>query len=175
MARHFVAFGLLALAGVLVLPEPVEAGIRGGARGHFRAPLILQHHPRAILRTGRIALPHGVALPLPARPKLHRGPVRITLAAPWSRLHRLHHGRHLTGWIYPITIGSDAAYVGTPYGPAETIPVYAPQPADETDPLPPRMTPRLSNAPAENQDACRAERVTVPAVEGEREITVVRC
>ena len=27
----------------------------------------------------------------------------------------------------------------------------------------------------ENADACRSERVTVPAAEGEREITVVRC
>ena len=175
MVRHFVAFGLLALAGMLVLPESVEAAIRGGARGHVRAPLILQPHPRAILRTGRIGLPHTVALPLPARPKLHRGPVRTTLAAPWSRLHRLHHGRHLTGWIYPVTIGNDAAYFGTPYGPAETIPVYAPQPAVDDAGPPPRMPPRLSNAPAENQDACRSERVTVPAAEGEREITVVRC
>jgi hypothetical protein len=27
----------------------------------------------------------------------------------------------------------------------------------------------------ENADACRSERVTVPAANGEREITVVRC
>jgi hypothetical protein len=35
--------------------------------------------------------------------------------------------------------------------------------------------PRLSSAREEGQDACRSERVTVPAGEGEREITVVRC
>jgi hypothetical protein len=182
MSRHFVAFGLLALAGMLILPEPVEAagGIRGGARVHFRAPLMLKAHPRpraGILRAGRtIALPSAVALPLPAKPKLHPGPVRTTLAAPWSRLHRLHHRRHLTGWIYPVTVGEDAAYIGVPYGPAETIPVYGPQSsADAADPSPPRMAPRLTNVPAENQDACRSERVTVPAAEGEREITVVRC
>jgi hypothetical protein len=180
MSRHFLAFGLLALAGTLILPEPAEAaagGIRGGARVHFRSPLMLKGHPRAgILRSSRtVALPGSIALPLPGKPKLH-GPARTTLAAPWSRLHRLHHRRHLTGWIYPVTIGEDAAYFGVPYGPGETIPVYAPQPAEDTaDQPPPRMAPRLTNAGPENQDACRSERVTVPATEGEREITVVRC
>jgi hypothetical protein len=180
MSRHFLCLGLLALAGMLIVPVPVEAagGIRG-FRGHFRAPLILKgHHPRAgILRAGR-TLGHrpAVALPPRAKPKLHLGPARTTLAAPWSRLHRRHHHRHFTGWIYPVTVGEDAAYFGVPYGPPETIPVYVPVPAaDAPDaPLPP-MAPRLSSMPAENQDACRAERVTVPAAEGEREITVIRC
>ena len=182
MSRHFVAFGLLALAGMLILPEPVEAagGIRGGARVHFRAPLMLKAHPRpraGILRAGRtIVLPGAVALPLPAKPKLHPGPVRTTLAAPRSRLHRKHHHRHFTGWIHPVTVGEDSSYIGVPYGPVESIPVYAPQPAEEAeDSPPPRMAPRLTNVPAENQDACRSERVTVPSAEGEREITVVRC
>ena len=182
MSRNFVAFGLLALAGMLILPEPVEAagkGFRGGFGGQFRAPLILnRHHPRAgILRAGRpVGLRPAVALPLPGKPKLHPTPARTRLADPWSRLHRKHHHRHIRGWIYPVTVGEDVAYFGVPYGPAETIPVYAPLPsAEETDPAPPRSAPRLTNAGPENQDACRSERVTVPATEGEREITVVRC
>ena len=39
----------------------------------------------------------------------------------------------------------------------------------------PRMPPRASASRDENADACRSERVTVPAADGERAITVVRC
>lgn len=193
MSRNFVAFGLLALAGMLTFPEPSQAaggGIRiGGGHVHFRAPVMLRAHPRAgILRTGRpgrigrAALSGGTALQLPAAPKLQIGPRHTAHGGPHElqRRHHHHHRRYLTGWIYPLTIGEDWSYVGVPYGPAETIPVYAPQPADDSADAPRAVpmappAPRITSVPSDNQDACRAERVTVPASEGEREITVIRC
>ena len=67
-----------------------------------------------------------------------------------------------------------------PYDPAEIIPVYGPPPAVEEIPADapyaaPTMPPRFSGPRDENADACRSERVTVPAADGERAITVVRC
>ena len=63
-----------------------------------------------------------------------------------------------------------------PYDPAEIIPVYGPAPAvvrrGRTGRCAARALPRARD---ENADACRSERVTVPAADGEREITVVRC
>jgi hypothetical protein len=92
---------------------------------------------------------------------------------------RRHHRTVLSGWIYPYTLDTDASYVGAPYGPLEAVPVFAPPaPVDPSErPAASASRPRalVTNVRDENADACRAERVTVPAQEGEREITVVRC
>jgi hypothetical protein len=94
-----------------------------------------------------------------------------------TRFVRRHHRAYHSGWSFPVTIGDDASYIGTPYDPAEVVPVYGPGPAViEVDPTPaPSVPARLSVARDENADGCRSERVTVPARDGEREITVVRC
>jgi hypothetical protein len=99
---------------------------------------------------------------------------RITLAHPRSHLTRRHHRAYHLGWSYPLTVGGDVEYIGVPYDPAEAIPVYGPE---TDDPAPVRAQPaaRRLSAAQDNGDACPAERVTVPAAEGEREITVVRC
>lgn len=184
MSRNFVAFGVLALAGAaLVVPEPSFAGaggIRGGFRaGGFRAPAVIHRNARAgILRTGRAAAFHGsVQLRPPAAPRLSHGLARTTVRAPFARLERRDHRRFMSGYIYPTTIEGDSAYIGTPYDPSDAIPVYGPPPLpDFADPPPPPFpAPRFSSTREENQEACRSERVTVPASEGEREITVVRC
>jgi hypothetical protein len=91
-----------------------------------------------------------------------------------QRHHQRHHHRFEAGWFYPFTTWDDGSYIGVPYDPGETIPVYGPVPGDYADP-PMGPRPLLSNMRAESGEACRAERVTVPASEGEREITVVRC
>ena len=186
MLRKFVGFAALTLAGaVLLVPDATFArGGGGGFRGGFhagglRAPFMIRHNPRA----GLLRAPHAVGIrqigPFPAGTHLTHGPTRTHVASPFSHLERRHHHRFINnGWIYPITIGDDASYIGTPYDPDETIPVYAPPAITETDPIAdppaPRLVPRLSSARDENQDACRSERVTVPAGEGDREITVVR-
>lgn len=184
MSRRFVAFAVLALVGtVLVVPDPSFAGaggIRGGFRaGGFRAPAIIHRNTRAgILRSGHAAAFRGdVQLRLPAAPRLSHGLARTTVRAPFARLERRHHRRFMSGYyVYPSTIDGDSAYIGTPYDPSEAIPVYGPPPfADLADPPPPFPAPRFSSTREDNQEACRSERVTVPASEGEREITVVRC
>ena len=100
---------------------------------------------------------------------------------------RRHHRGFIAGYGFPFTsegYGDVPYYLGTPYDPAESIPVYAPPsvysvPAEDQDAAPPsrRLVPRQSGLREENQDACRSERVTVPesSGNGEREITVVRC
>lgn len=183
MLRNFVAFAALALGAVLVLPDSSLAGgggIRGGFRGGLRAPFIGHRHVRGgILRTAPfrsgapLAAPHHLpaALHLPAR-----NLARTTVRAPFARLERRHHQAYIYGSTYPVTTDNDAAYIGTPYDPGEAIPVYAPPSlAGLADPPAPPAAPKLSGTRDENQDACRSERVTVPAAEGEREITVVRC
>ena len=187
MSRHFVAFAVLALFGTaLVLPEPSVAapgGIRG-FRPPFRAPVMIRPQARAgMLRGGPRAIrTHGAPQwRLPVAPRLSHGLARTTVRAPFVRLERRHHRGYISGYGYPITTDSDAAYIGTPYDPSQAIPVYAPPSVtDLADPAPPPMlAPRfsgtLSSARDENAEACRSERVTVPAAEGEREITVVRC
>lgn len=186
MSRNFVALAVLALAGaVLVVPDPSFArggGIRGGGfhAGGLRAPFF-GHRPRAGLRIApRAAFGHRVgSVPLPVAPgltpKISHHLARTTVRAPFARLGRRNHSAYIYGSSYPITTDDDSAYIGTPYDPG-AIPVYGPPPvADQADPAQRSAAPRLSSTRDENQDACRSERVTVPAAEGEREITVVRC
>jgi len=188
MLRNFVALTILAVTGMLLLPDTSSAagGMRagGGMRGAgFRAPFIVHRNARAgILRQH----PRGIAMPRPSHfaprvslPLSHvRIPPAATSAANYLSRIRLSHRAYISGWSFPLTTSPDAAYIGTPYDPAEAIPVYAPYlPENPPAPAARPLLPRLTNAAEENPngDACRSERVTVPAAEGEREILVVRC
>jgi hypothetical protein len=185
MSRHFIGCVVLALAGMLALPDPSFAG-PGGLRGGgpragigMRAALLPRHarplnvhQPRGILRQG------AQIRPQPARPRVASGLARTTVRAPFARLERRHHRGYVWPYVYPSTTDDNGyGYIGTPYDPGEAIPVYSPPLIqDLAEPLPPPApAPRLSSAREENGEACRAERVTVPAAEGEREITVIRC
>ena len=188
MLRRFAVFAVLALAGTALTPDPSVArpgGIRGGFHGGgFRAPIAMPGHGRAgILRGGaRSIVAHGQPQwRLPAGPRLthDRGLVRTTVKAPFAHLERQHHHRHVHGYRFPFTTYGDAAFVGIPYDPGVVaIPVYAPPSVidyAEPFPPPPRLSGTIVNPRDENGEACRSERVTVPAIEGEREILVVRC
>jgi len=174
MSRKFVALAALALAGALiVLPHPSAArggGIRAGFGVH--APLFFRPHVRTLpadVHTRPIHLQH---------PALAHPPhllARTTVRAPFVRLSRRSHGAYIYGSTYPTTGYDDGAYFGVPYDPAADIPVYGPAPLIQNIDPPPPVPPRLSGVRDENQEACRSERVTVPATEGEREILVVRC
>jgi hypothetical protein len=192
MSVKFVALTVLALTGAVVMAsEPAfpAGGVRGLPGGRIAAPLMVHrnartgflrafaHSPsvrafdRARARFGIPPSPHGFATTTPLRPLAH--------------LTRRYHGIYRAGWNFPLTIGDyadDPGFIGAPYDPAEAIPVYGPAPAaDPADLVPPwaqpwaPVTSRITNATEENRDACRAERVTVPAADGERTITVVRC
>jgi hypothetical protein len=179
MSRKIVALAALAFTGaILAVPDPSFArggGIRGGFHGGLRAPFIARNVRTNFFRPGSIRT-NAVQFRLPAGPQLGHGLARITVRAPFAHLGRRHHGAYIYGSGYPITTDNEASYIGTPYDPGESIPVYGPVPATEqADPPALRSMPRLSGTRDENQDACRSERVTVPAAEGEREITVVRC
>jgi hypothetical protein len=197
MLRHFVALTVLALAGTaLVLPEASARsfGVSAGARvGGFRAPFAAQRNTR-VGPSRRIPGAYAAILQRPFVRPASRPAARFAAhglgrdIAPNLRsrfVRRLHRGS-IGGNVYPFTTDDygDAPYLGTPYDPAEAIPVYAPPsiyavPGDDDDAAPPsrRLVPRQSNLRDENQDACRSERVTVPETsgEGEREILVVRC
>jgi hypothetical protein len=196
MSRRFVAFTVLALAGAaLALPEPAFAagGMRGMPGGGFRAPLIMRHSPRAVLptplraiarpafmpRLGHAFGPHGFGHARHGIPPSPPGFATTTPERPFGRLARRHHGFYQSGWYFPTTIGDDGGYgyIGTPYDPAAAIPVYGPAPAydEPADPPARPATARVTNTEDGNRDSCRAERVTVPAGDGEREIKVVRC
>ena len=197
MVRHFVALAILALAATaLVLPEASARSFGfsgGGARvGGARAPFAAQRH----MQIGPSHRAPGANAAILQRPFVGPGsrPATRSVAlglgrniAPdlRARFVRRHHRGSIAGYVYPFTSESygDAPYLGTPYDPAEAIPVYAPPsvyaPAEDPDATRPsrRLVPRQSNLRDENQDACRSERVTVPETsgEGEREILVVRC
>lgn len=188
MSRKIVALAALAFTGaVLVVPDPSFArggGIGGGFHGGLRAPFIARNvHTnvfRPAIRTNAHVRPavrtNARQVRLPAAPRLGPRLARTTIWAPFGHLGRRHHRGVHSGWIFPVTTSDDSAYIGTPYDPGEAIPVYGPVPAaGEADPPAPQPMPRLSSTRDDNQDACRSERVTVPAAEGEREITVVRC
>jgi hypothetical protein len=196
MARHFVALTILALAATaLVLPEAAARsfGFSGGAHvGGLRAPFAAQHHTRAgpshpVPGANAVILQHPFVGPgsRPATRSVGLGLGRNIAPDLRSRFVRRHHRGSIAGYVYPFTNEGygDAPYLGTPYDPAEAIPVYAPPsidaaPAEDQDATRPsrRLVPRQSNLRDENQDACRAERVTVPETSGgEREIVVVRC
>ena len=185
MSRNFVACALLALAGMLALPDPSFAapgGFRGGFRGGggFRAPVMTPRHARAgMARHARaIVRPDAAHLRPPLAPRFAPGLARTTVREPFARLERRHHHRYVWPYVYPSTTDDNGyGYFGTPYDPAaEGIPVYSPPSITDLDvPPPPALPPRLAGTREENGEACRSERVTVPAAEGEREITVVRC
>ena len=193
MSRRCVAFAVLALTGAtFACPAPASAA--GGVRampGGFRAPLIIQRSPRAILPAAPRAIarpaftprhglrPHGFGTVRHAIPPSPHGYATTNSLRPFGRLARRHHGVYHQGWYFPTTIGDDVGYIGRPYDPAEAIPVYGPVYDEPADPPAPRLAPaaaaRAIDAGDDNRDACRAERVTVPAGDGEREIKVVRC
>ena len=198
MSRRMVALTVLALTGAaLVLPEPTFArggGMRGMPGGGFRAPLIMQRSPQAILpaspraiarpaftpRLGHAFRPHGFGSVRHAIPPSPHGYATTTPLRPFGRLARRHHGIYHQGWYFPTTIGDDIGYIGVPYDPSETIPVDGPPIYDDpTEPPARRRVPaaaaRAVDTGDDNRDACRAETVTVPAGDGEREIKVVRC
>lgn len=177
MSRKIVALAALAFTGaVLVVPDPSFArggGVRGGFHG-LRAPFIARNVRPNFFRPG--IRTNAVQFRLPMAPRLGHGLARTTVRAPFAHLGRRHHNVYIYGSSYPITTDDEASYIGTPYDPGEAIPVYGPAPAaEQADPPAPQPIPRLSSTRDENQEACRSERVTVPAAEGEREITVVRC
>ena len=181
MSRHFLSCAVLALAGMLALPDPSFAaapgGFRSGFRGGFRAPVIVPRHARAGMARHSNAIFRSAAARPPLAPRFAPGLARTTVRAPFVRLERRHHHGYVSAYIYPSTTDGETGYgyIGTPYDPAG-IPVYAPPSITEVDaPPPPALPPRLSSTREENGEACRAERVTVPAAEGEREITVIRC
>lgn len=196
MLYRFAAFFALALAGAaLTLPEAAEArAIRAG--GGFRAPVFMHRTPRAVfgarprffrgqtayasqpIRPFRpVNVPPGTILPSP------HGYATTSPLRPFANLQRRHHRIHHSGWSFPSTIGGgdEPGYIGTPYDPAEAIPVYGPAPASGVEPAEtaPRANPAAAvRSASESEDpnnACRAEKVTVPSRDGEREITVVRC
>jgi hypothetical protein len=196
MLRHVVALTFLALAGSApVIPEASArtAGIPGGVRvGGFKAPAIAPHAARA-------AAPHqalrayGAILQRPFVPPAWRSPTHALAhgfdrnIGPELRSRHLRHQHRgsIGGYAYPFTFEDYGAvpYLGTPYDPAEAIPVYAPPvysvPTGEDDAAPRSrpLAPRLTGMREEGQDACRSERVTVPEASGagEREILVIRC
>jgi hypothetical protein len=197
MLRKSVGFGVLALAGAALVPSStVEAGgFRGGGPSygiHFSGPagILLQRRSGPRMHPPRLGSPHhiGRAAWIGRRPGggiRHRGLARppfqhiwqhAWLESPNFHIPRGHHRILFGGLSYPITIGEDWGYIGTSYDPAETVPVYVP-PAilDVSDPPAPQAMPRVSSAREGGEDACRSERVTVPAREGDREITIVRC
>jgi len=183
-----LAFSAAALTGALLcISEPASAarGMRAMPGGFMRAPQTIHRQFRApMLRPA----PHGVhGLPHSPRsahggiPPSPHGYATTTPPRPFAHLQRRHHGTYHSGWYFPTTIAGDGGYgyIGMPYDPAEAFPVYGPAPLpQENDPsaVPaPAVAVRLQQPAAENRDACRSEQVTVPAVEGERAITVVRC
>ena len=183
MSRRFAVFTVLAVAGAaLALPEPsLAAGFRGGVArtAPFRAPMFHR------------AARAGMHFRQPAAAKLFRLPATRALPpafahtnrATFGGLERRHHHRHVHrygyGYGYPFTTYDDGAYFGIPYDPAAAIPVYAPPSVTDLGDLPFPPPPRLSGTIVgprdDNGEACRAERVVVPAAEGERTINVVRC
>src|SRR5438270_7148064 len=168
MSRNIVALAALALTGAaLIVPDPSFArggGIRGGFHG-LRTPTIIARHPRANLL--RSSLPNTVQFRHPALSQPERGLARTTVRAPFLRLARRHHGAFVSSWIYPTTTDGDGTYIGMPYDPGAAIPVYGPAPiTEQADPPAPPSAPRLSSMRDDNQEACRSERVTVPASEG---------
>ena len=197
MLRKFAGLAALTLAGAaLFVPDATFArgGMGGGSGGFrgagFRAPAVI-HRPPFMVRTGRSALgrnasgfrtlspSHGASSTLP--PSIARRlPARAHVGQPFAHLVQRHHGHHhhfVSDFIYPFTTWDDGSYVGVPYDPGAAIPVYAPAPPDDSviDPPPRPPAPRLTGMRDDNGEACRAERVTVPAGDGERAITVVRC
>ena len=138
MSRHFFALTILALAGTaLVLPEAsARSSFSGGGRvGGFAAPFAAPHHAR-LGPSRRVPGAYGAILQRPfvapaSRPAAHaiaHGFGRNIAPDLRARFVRRHHRGSIAGYVYPFTSEGygDAPYLGTPYDPAEAIPVYAP-------------------------------------------------
>jgi hypothetical protein len=192
MMQKFVVLAVVTLAGAaLFVPDVTFArggmggGIGGFRAGGFRASAVIHRAP-FMVRTGRSALGHNGfarithpsgALPQPVARHL---PVHTDVRRPFAHFARRdhsHHHRFVSAWIYPFTTWDDGSYIGVPYDPGASIPVYAPGPIIDPviDPAPQGPVPRVSGIRYEAGEACHAERVTVPGDKDEREITVVRC
>jgi hypothetical protein len=167
MTRHGL-FAILALTGILIVPDPTLA------RPSFR-PAFTTGPFRIVLPTGRPHFSGGPRIHTTAHPAIRHAahPVVRTAAAGTApfRLHR----RGFRGSVYPVTVGSDGSYYGTPYDPSD-IPVYAPLASVDDAPIATVAAPaRDPAAPAER--GCRAQRLLVPMATGagESEVTIVRC
>jgi hypothetical protein len=190
MLRKSVGFGVLALAGAALIPSSTvgAGGFHGGFSIHFAGPagILRQPHAGPNTRPSRLGHPsristgprvggpsHSEKARLPYAPRLSRDGEKEN---PYAHFPRGRHRILFGGLFYPVTIGEDWGYVGTSYDPDE-VPAYRYTPPSivQVDPPTPQATPRLSSAHDYNQDACRSERVTVPAREGDREITIIRC
>lgn len=174
MSRKIVALAALALSGAMLgMPDPSSA--RGGGFHGTRGPVFFRHHGRVHVPEARFHA-NPIQFRPPVLPHLPNALARTTVRAPFVHLSRRSQGTYIYGSTYPITGEDEGAYFGMPYDPGAAIPVYGPGPLiQNVDPAPPLASPRLSVARDENQEACRSERVTLPASEGEREILVVRC
>jgi hypothetical protein len=167
MTRHGL-FAILALTGALTIPDPTLA------RPSFR-PAFTTGPFRIVLPTGRPHLSgaarfHGSAM-MP-KPHLVPRPVVRTAKAGLEPFRR--HQHRFRGTVYPITVGGDESYYGTPYDPSD-IPVYGPV-AEADDAAAPMLTAQPYPV-AVAQRGCRAQHVLVPNAgrAGESEITIVRC
>jgi hypothetical protein len=191
------AFGVLAVTGALLIPGSTvgAGGFHGGGAAfsvHFAGPAGILRQPHAGPRMrSHFSGPHrfGTGPRFGAHAALDRdGDARRSSAShlshearrenPYSHIPRGHHRILFGGWGYPITTGDDWGYVGTSYDPDAAASPYrytAPAIVNLNDPPAPQAAPRLSTAKDDNPDACRSERVTVPAREGDREITIIRC
>jgi len=173
----FVAFTALALTGVVLVaaaPASSAPGFRGLPGGRIGIPFIIRRNARA----GLLHAPHFRFARAPFRqPEERLFPAPRAFATttplhPFAHLTRRYHRLYWGGWTFPVTTNDDPldpGFIGAPYDPAETIPVYGPAPAAPRPPV-------GADVAARSRDVCRAERVTVPSGEtGERTITVVRC
>ena len=178
MSRKIVALAALGLASALLVVPDLSFARGGGMRGGFHAvkgPVFIPHPPRTHL-PGPGLQPKALHFRHPVLPRTPALLTRTTVRAPFVHLTRRSRGAYVYGSSYPITGDADQAYFGTPFDPGAAIPVYGPAPLiQDIDPPPLLRVPRLSSARDASQEACNSERVTVPAAEGEREITVVRC
>lgn len=173
MTRHSLAFTILALAGVLTLPDPSFArpSFRPAFTGGPFRIVVPQGRPHSHSgpRIGRPAVtaPARAVIPPAASP---RPIVRSAAAGPAPfRMHR-----HVRGWVYPVTVYPYGAYYGAPYDPSD-IPVYAPLASVDEQPGPVVAMPL--RPPVAQPRGCRADQVTVPNASrgGESQITIVRC
>lgn len=168
MTRHGL-FAILALTGALTIPDPTFA------RPSFR-PAFTTGPFRIVLPAGR---PHfsgapriHAMRPRPATQHIPHPVVRTAAAGPEP--FRRHHHR-FRGSVYPVTVGSDGSYYGTPYDPSD-IPVYAPMASTDDTAAPVFAVPPRYPLAAEER-GCRAQHVLVPNASGrgESEVTIVRC
>ena len=161
MMQKFVVLAVATLAGAsLFVPDVTFArggtggGIGGFRAGGFRTSAAIHRAP-FMVRTGRSARGHNgfgrVAHPSGAvpHPVARHLPVHTDVRRPFAhfvRRDQRHHHRFVSGWLYPFTTWDDGSYIGVPYDPGASIPVYAPAPLIDPviDPATQRPVPRVS-------------------------------